>query len=218
MTQLVKYDEMCRAIAVAHSVDEVKEIHDKATALEAYMRLSRDVENEKRCAEIRLRSQRRLGELLHETEKGKAGKPKANCSPRGNNSSAFQAATRAAGISPKQAATFQKLARVPEEQFEAALGGDSKPTTKGIIRQHLDTIKPPKVPAPTNEEALRFWGETEDFEKMLKEVQPKVAARGMTNLMLKETIKSLKPLTALIAVALETFENEQDKRKNVASA
>jgi hypothetical protein len=34
-TQLVRYDAMCRAIAEAHAVDEVKDIGDKARAIEA---------------------------------------------------------------------------------------------------------------------------------------------------------------------------------------
>jgi hypothetical protein len=37
-TELVRYDAMCRAIADAYEVDEVKEIRDKAVAMEAYFR------------------------------------------------------------------------------------------------------------------------------------------------------------------------------------
>lgn len=35
-TSLVKYDEMCRAIDAAFEVDEVKDIRDKARAMEVY--------------------------------------------------------------------------------------------------------------------------------------------------------------------------------------
>jgi hypothetical protein len=35
-TQLVRYDAMCHAIAAAHEVDEVKDIRDKARAIEMY--------------------------------------------------------------------------------------------------------------------------------------------------------------------------------------
>ena len=36
--QLVRYDAMCRAIDAAHKVDEVKDIRDRAVALEHYAR------------------------------------------------------------------------------------------------------------------------------------------------------------------------------------
>ena len=63
-TELILYDEMCRAIAAAHGVDEVKDIRDKAMAIEIYSRQARNVENEKRAIEIRIRAERRCGELL----------------------------------------------------------------------------------------------------------------------------------------------------------
>ena len=36
MSQAIKYDAMCRAIANAHAVDKVKDIRDKAAALKAH--------------------------------------------------------------------------------------------------------------------------------------------------------------------------------------
>ena len=36
MAALVRYDAMCRAIEQAYRIDEVKDIRDKAMALEAY--------------------------------------------------------------------------------------------------------------------------------------------------------------------------------------
>ena len=45
------------------------------------------------------------------------------------------------GISKDQSSRWQGMAGVPEEEFEAALGGEEKPSTNGII------AKPPQMPA-----------------------------------------------------------------------
>jgi hypothetical protein len=57
---------MCRAIAEAHAVDEVKDIRDKAMALEHYARQARNTEAERQAIQIRLRAEQRCGELLGE--------------------------------------------------------------------------------------------------------------------------------------------------------
>jgi hypothetical protein len=70
---LIRYDAMCRAIAVAYAVDEVKDIRDKALALERYAAQARNTEAERQACEIRLRAERRAGQLLKEQPKATGG-------------------------------------------------------------------------------------------------------------------------------------------------
>lgn len=51
----------------------MKDIRDKSMALQIYMRQSRNIEAERQAAEIRLRAERRAGQLLKELER--ADKP-----------------------------------------------------------------------------------------------------------------------------------------------
>src|SRR5262245_53703443 len=77
---LVRYDAMCRAIEAAHEVDEVKDIKDKARAIEVYARQAKNTTAEAQACRIRLRAKRRMGELTAQMEKAKTG-PKSELSP-----------------------------------------------------------------------------------------------------------------------------------------
>lgn len=63
---ILRYDLARRALAEARSIDEVREWEDKAAAVREYARRSRNREMEIDAAEIRVRAQRRHGELLAE--------------------------------------------------------------------------------------------------------------------------------------------------------
>jgi hypothetical protein len=140
-TELAFYDDMCRAIAAAHSVDEVKDIRDKALAIEIYSRQARNIENGKRAIEIRIRQSGGVASCwLRRRSQRAEGHPKTPHSITGG----FKAGQRRdepktltdLGISENQSARWQKLAAVPEDEFEATFAWPEKPSTTGIITAH----------------------------------------------------------------------------------
>jgi hypothetical protein len=89
---------MCRAIDAAYEVDEVKDIRDKALAWEVYSQQAGNTEAERRACEIRLRAERKAGELDKQREKLK-GRPKKASSAEGFSQ---PATLRELGVSERQ--------------------------------------------------------------------------------------------------------------------
>src|SRR5215472_5983010 len=159
---LVRYDAMCRAIDAAHKVDEVKDIRDKAVALEHYARQARNTDAERRACEIRLRAERKAGQLL--TKMPKADGAREPGTKRGTTRSPDGTASlEELGISKNQSSQWQKLGKMPQREFDLAIGESVKPpTTKGILR----AAEPSKSPRETvASEALWLWGRLLDFER-----------------------------------------------------
>ena len=117
MKDLILYDRMVTAIALCQKTDEVKDIRDKAVALEHYARQACNVDAERAAINVRVRAERRAGELLKGLQKSKGGQPKKN-SVRGKHSS-FVQAKQASNISDSQATHWQQMAGMPEEKFES---------------------------------------------------------------------------------------------------
>lgn len=163
---LLRVEEARALLAKCVRIDEAKSIRDKAEAIKIYLRqqnASRDAQND--AAEIKLRAERRLGELLVE-QKAKGERH----SGRGNNKKKLKshAATptsvattlKELGIEKHSAARWQVVANVPEAKFEAFIkkerdGGEI--TTAGLTHEAKQLDKARKRAAQVKQtEAYKF--------------------------------------------------------------
>ena len=192
---LARYDAMCSAIAACHGIDEVKELRSKARALEVYARQAQNTEAERKAAEVRIRAERRAGELLKEmgtqgTRQGR-GERKAmsgdtTLAPSGVISKLPTLAEM--GITRDQSSKWQQLAAVPAKDFEEAIATTT--CTEGIINANL--LRNTPMP-PVNDDSLWLWGRMLDFEReKFFDKDPQKLVEEMT-LLMQEDIERLLP-------------------------
>lgn len=142
---LARYDAACRAVSEAKSIDEVKSFRDQAEAMRAYARQAKNRQLEIDASEIRIRAERRIGELMAAQKeagllnRGAAvegiGKRGSGADPRWNRGDIGYDAPRIgditeaprpitlaeAGIDKHLADRARKYAAVPEAKFEGIL-------------------------------------------------------------------------------------------------
>lgn len=111
MTQLVKYNAARTALAEAHAIDEVKDIRNKAEAMAAYARQAKDTDMISWVTEIKVRAERRAGQMLAEMNIPKHRPAEVSKAPT----------LPEMGISRDQSSRWQKLASVSDEKFEQAV-------------------------------------------------------------------------------------------------
>lgn len=121
MTALIRYEQARTALAACHSVDEVKDIRDKAEAMAAYARQAKDSELIQFATEIKVRAERRCGEMLATTEKnrGAAGIGSNQHEVRSHASTAPTLADM--GLTRDESSRYQQLAAMPADHFETAV-------------------------------------------------------------------------------------------------
>ncbi len=204
-TGLAKYDEMTRAIVEAHRVDEVKDLRDQARALEIYAHQAQNKDAEARAAQIRLRAERRCGELIREQQA--SGELAAHGGDRKikvvRHDLDFKTLNDI-GISRDQSSKFQKLADIPQAEFEERMNthianGDI-PSTAGVIREFSDTQP---VVEKGDPDALRIWGEVRRLRELSGRRSGKELALAMTAMMKEDVLKDAPHVIDLITELLE---------------
>jgi hypothetical protein len=135
LTALIKYDAARTALAEAHRVDEVKDIRDKAVAMQAYARQAKDSTLITQATEIRMRAERRAGELLIEMED--RGERRAHSQRSRGATSALPPKLADLGINKTQSSRWQRLAALAPDTFEAKVEGASKRASDGIAHRFI---------------------------------------------------------------------------------
>ena len=112
-TTLARISQAKLALVSAKNLDDVLRIRDQAEALRIYIKAASDsLEAANSAAEIKLRAERRAGELLAGMEK---------CKPWGEkNVGDIMSPTslESIGVSKKQSSRWQKEAKVDEDVFD----------------------------------------------------------------------------------------------------
>ncbi len=113
---LAKWDQLKQDVAEASSIDELKDIRDKAEAIRLYAKKQKnalDIQNN--AAEVTLRCTRRMGEMLPGIVK--PGNPQLSHDGT-DNTSHKEVKLSDIGITRNESSRCQTIAQLPEETFE----------------------------------------------------------------------------------------------------
>jgi N6-adenosine-specific RNA methylase IME4 len=148
--ELVLLTKAQRALAQANTVDEVKELRDRAAAVRAYVqkaRLGKHLVIE--AAAVRIRAERRLGQMLTETELAKSAPGNQYTTP--SDAQPTEAVLlKDLGITKNESSRSQRVAELSDESFEQYLAKcvqtEREPTFAGLLR----LLEPQSRPSPPN--------------------------------------------------------------------
>ena len=141
-TMLAKYEAARNALAQARKVDEVIHIRDVSAAMQAYAKQAKDKQLETDAVEIRMRAERRLGEMIKAQKegpglnKGEAGRFTGGTAeePPVNKPTLADV-----GIDKKLSSRAQAIASIPEDEFEATLA-DHREEQKIVTAKTMEKL------------------------------------------------------------------------------
>lgn len=158
MTALLRYEAARDALTAAVQFDEVLNIKNVAEQATLYARLANDTDLIEKATEIKVRAERKAGEMLTQAKAAgdlhKAGNPQL--------SSTSTIGLADIGITRDQSSRFQQLAAMPQEHFETAVAmakaTAGQVTTSFMLREAKKAAAPraaPAKPAPSAERAKK---------------------------------------------------------------
>lgn len=135
--QIALVSQARRALAESRSIDEVKDIRDKAEAMRLYLKQRNEsLEAQNAAAEIKLWAERRAGEMLAvmDRRRPEQGRPK-----EASHDERLPPKLSDLGIDYNQAHRFQAIADIPEPLFEEHIeqtkAAERPLTTNGVLKQ-----------------------------------------------------------------------------------
>jgi phage N-6-adenine-methyltransferase len=172
---LIKYDTARQALAEAHQIDEIKDIRDQAMAMRLYAQQAKDTELIGFATEIRLRAERRAGELLIQMAE-------SDERPLGRKKESHSATLSDLGVTKTQSSRWQALAKVPQERFEAKVATAKR-------RAEDSTTSAPR------DSRSEFTGEIEwytpgEYVALAREVMGSIDLDPATSEMAQRTVKA----------------------------
>lgn len=141
---LIQLNAIETALAEAKTIAEVKNIRNQAEAMRQCFRLAEyGLEMQNDAAEVKLRAERRAGEMLEGIDLNKGGRPAKNQS---HDTTGLAPTLTSLGISRDQSACWQLEAEVPVERFEQYIAKtkaeEKELTSAGLLRlaKRLNTM------------------------------------------------------------------------------
>lgn len=168
MTQLIKYEAARHALSEAVMFDEVMNIMNVAEQAALYAKQANDNELVEKATEIRVRAQRKAGEMLALSRErgqraGQADAGKIGAAERWNSESepatSHPPTLAEIGITKDQSSRWQSLASMSDEHFETAVetakSTAGEVTTAFMLREAAKSKPQGKAPTGPKAEAIR---------------------------------------------------------------
>jgi len=158
MTALSRVTDAKRSLAEARDLPEVLDVRDKAAAIHTYVKtIGESLEVQNAAAEIKLRAERKAGEMLAAMEKNEGGRP-----PKTGNTM-LPVSLEDLGITKMQSSRWQKEATVDDEDFAELVeecNTAGRELTQAAVLQKAKAKKDDLDEVESTEEASGAKGET----------------------------------------------------------
>lgn len=142
-SEMTRYERACRALAEAKAVDEVKDVRDQAMAMRLYAKQAKNRQLEGDAYEIRLRAERRVGEMMAAQPKAKppGGSDARPLKDRVSEKPDQTITLSDAGIDKNLANRARKLHAMPANEFERVVNEGREAIERGVERNALKRVE-----------------------------------------------------------------------------
>ena len=197
---LALIDHARAALAQAETladIGSVREIAERARRYASAAKLGREAENH--AARLRLEAERKAGALLTVGPKHPGGRPSEN---RGDDPPGFPPKLAELGVSKQQAKDWQRMARVPDEVFEAHVSEVARKgeplTTSGVVQvaRQIEKAERAAEPADERHQVRRGDGDVEVEHPALDLCGQVIGAVGIDGRIRGFKFRSMRPTLA----------------------